>query len=135
MNSHDIGTQIYLKDSGLELSDFEMYEPSITEVVEWCRKIPSSEWDNVEDVYAELERGRRAMKMKRIDWIQAYQATFEPGSAPSESTVLRRLRAGKIPGVEQFQIGGEGQWYVRDRDPTPNPLANKIIEQFTNDAA
>jgi hypothetical protein len=75
------------------------------------------------------------MKMKRSDWIAEYQATFEPGSAPSESTILRRLRADKIPGVTQFQIGGTGQWYVKDSAPTTNPLANKIIEQMSNHAA
>lgn len=74
------------------------------------------------------------MKMKRSDWIELYQDTFEPGSRPSASTVLRRLRAGKIPGVEQFQIGGEGHWYVRDSAPTANPLANKILEKMNNAA-
>jgi hypothetical protein len=38
-----------------------------------------------------------------------------PGSAPSESTILRRLKAGKIQGVKQFQIGGVGQWYIEDK--------------------
>ena len=75
------------------------------------------------------------MKMKRSDWIKCYQDEFEPGSAPSEATILRRLRAGKIQGVEQFQIGGVGQWYVRDKAPTKNPLANKIITMMSDHAA
>ncbi|MCP4700505.1 MAG: hypothetical protein GY862_27185 [Gammaproteobacteria bacterium] len=75
------------------------------------------------------------MKMKRKDWIAQYQASYEAGSAPSESTILRRLQAGKIKGVNQFQIGGVGQWYIEDKAPTSNPLANKIIKQMTNHAA
>lgn len=73
--------------------------------------------------------------VKRSDWIAQYKSDeFEPGQAPSDVTIIRRLSRDEIPGVKQKRLGGRGHWYVYEDKPTGNALANKIIEKRINAA-
>lgn len=57
--------------------------------------------------------------------IAAYLAAhYAPGSAPSRSTIIRRIRSGELRGVK------DGQWYVLVGSARPDPRISELARQF-----